>query len=163
LKEVKNMKNRPTSKAFVLSIVLGLMLCLPWICSLVNAQPVTTVKINGAKLLGPDYFQDLIMLEAKAKMEGNTFVSGSGSVHGILCGATYFFELTEATIGGDTVTMRGTIVETNMATHEGEHNFYGWILYFPSVEITANLDGSDMHFILTDLGLDFAGSGKVIL
>jgi hypothetical protein len=157
------MENRPTSKAFVLAIALGLALCLPSVCSLANAQPLITVKVNGAKLLGPEYFPDLIMLEAKAKMEGNTFVSGSGSVHGILCGATYFFELTEATIGGDTVTMQGTIVATNMATHEGEHNYYGWILSFPSVEITANLDGSDMHFILSDLGFDFAGSGQVTI
>ena len=157
------MENRPDSKAFVLAIVLGLVLCLPLICPLANAQPLTTVKVNGAKLLGPEYFPDLIMLEAKAKMDGNTFVSGSGSVHGILCGATYFFELTEATIVEDTVTMRGAIVATNMATHEGEHNYYGWILSFPSVEITANLDGSDMHFILGDLGFDFAGSGKVAI
>jgi hypothetical protein len=157
------MENRTDSKAFVLAIVLGLMLCLPWLCSVANAQPLTTVKVNGAKLLGPEYFPDLIMLQAKAKMEGNTFVSGSGSMHGILCGATYFFELTEATIKEDAVTMRGTIVATNMATHEGEHNYYGWILYFPSVEITANLDGSDIHFTLPDLGLDFAGSGQVII
>ena len=157
------MENRPDSKAFVLAIVLGLALCLPLVCSLANAQPLTTVKVNGAKLLGPEYFPDLIMLQAKAKMEGNTFVSGSGSVHGILCGATYFFELTEVTIEEDTVTMRGTIVATNMATHEGEHNYYGWILYFPTVEITANLDGSDMHFTLPDLGLDFAGSGQVTI
>ena len=157
------MENRPDSKALVLAIVLGLTLYLPLVCSLVNAQPLTTVKVNGAKLLGPEYFPDLIMLEAKAKMDGNTFVSGSGSVHGILCGATYFFELTEVTIEEDTVTMRGTIVATNMATHEGEHNYYGWILYFPTVEITANLDGSDMHFTLPDLGLDFAGSGQVTI
>ena len=157
------MENRPHSKAFVLAIVLGLAFCLPLVCSSANAEPLTTVKVNGAKLLGPEYFPDLIMLQAKAKMEGNTFVSGSGSVHGILCGATYFFMLTEVTIGEDTVTMRGTIVATNMATHEGEHNYYGWILYFPSVEITANLDGSDMHFTLPDLGLDFAGSGQVTI
>ena len=160
---MKNTKNRPTSKAFILAIVLGLALYLPLVCSLANAQPLATVKVNGAKLLGPEYFRDLIMLEAKAKMDSNTFVSGSGSVHGILCGATYFFELTEATIEEDTVTMRGTIVATNMATHEGEHNYYGWILYLPGVEIRANLDGSNMHFTLTDLGLDFAGSGKVTI
>ena len=157
------MEIRSSSKALVSAFVLSLVLCLPLVCSVANAQPLTTVKVNGAKLLGPEYFPDLIMLEAKAKLDGNTFVSGSGSVHGILCGATYFFKLTEATIEEDTVSMRGTIVATNMATHEGEHNYYGWILFFPSVEITANLDGSNMHFILGDLGLDFAGSGQVII
>ena len=157
------MEIRSSSKALVSAFVLSLVLCLPLVCSVANAQPLTTVKVNGAKLLGPEYFPDLIMLEAKAKMDGNTFVSGSGSVHGILCGATYFFKLTEVTIEEDTVIMRGTIVATNMATHEGEHNYYGWILYFPTVEITANLDGSDMHFTLPDLGLDFAGSGQVTI
>lgn len=160
---MKRTENRSNSKALVSSIVLGIVLCLPLVCSMVNAQPLTNVKVNGAKLFGPEYFPDLIMLEAKAKMDGNTFVSGSGSVHGILCGATYFFQLSEVTIGEDSVAMRGTIVATNMATHEGEHNYYGWILYSPSVEITSNLDGSDMHFILADLGLDFAGSGKVTM
>ena len=157
------MENRSNSKALVSAFVLGLVLCLPLVCSVANAQPLTTVKVNGAKLLGPDYFPDLIMLEAKAKMDHSIFVSGSGSVHGILCGATYFFELTEVTIGEDTVTMLGTIVATNMATHEGEHNYYGWILDFPSIEITARLDGSDMHFLLGDLGFDFAGSGQVTI
>ena len=157
------MENRSNSKALVSAIVLGLVLCLPLVCSVANAQPLTTVKVNGAKLLGPKYFPDLIMLEAKAKMDDNRFVSGSGSIHGILCGATYFFELTEVTIGEDSVTMQGTIVTTNMATRDGIHDFYAWIFETPSVQITVNLDGSDMHFILADLGLDFAGAGKVTI
>ncbi len=150
-------------KVFISAMIIGLLLGLPLVCSAVSAKPVTTVKVNGARLLGPEYFPDILMLEAKAKMDGDTFVSGSGSVHGILCGATYFFELTEVAIGEDSVTMQGTIVATNMATHEGTHNYYGWILDLPTVEITATLDGSSMHFRMVDLGLDFAGSGQVVI
>ena len=157
------MSKTKNSKVFISAMIIGLLLGLPLVCSAVSAKPVTTVKVNGARLIGPEYFPDILMLEAKAKIDGDTFVSGSGSVHGILCGATYFFELTEVAIGEDSVTIQGTIVATNMATHEGTHNYYGWILDLPTVEITATLDGSSMHFRMVDLGLDFAGSGQVVI
>ncbi len=150
-------------KTLTSSIAFGLMLCLLLGCSAANAQPLTTIKVNGARLLGPTDFPDIIMLEAKAKMDGNTFVSGSGSIHGIICGATYIFELTDVTIDSESIDITGTIARINMATHEDTHGFYGWIFAVPSVEITANLDGTNMHFILPDLGLDFVGTGQVVI
>jgi hypothetical protein len=98
------------------------------------------------------------MLEAKTKMDGDIFTSGSGSVHGITCGATFFFEFTGAIIGTDSLTMIGTIVRTNNG-HNGYYNI--WI--GSNVQLTANLDGSNMHFTLPDYGIDFSGSGHVVM
>ena len=150
---------RTKSSMIAAGVILCLFLGLPLVSSAANAQPLTTVKVNGSKLIGPIDFPDLLMLEAKAKMEGDLFVSGSGSVHGIYCQATFFFELTDVIVGADSLKMTGSIVATNMA----RHGFYGWILDYSSVEVTANLDGSDMHFLLPDLGLDFVGSGQVVI
>ena len=145
---------RTKVKRIEFAVVMCLFLGFPLVAA-TSARPLTTVKVNGEKLLGPDYFPDIIMLEAKAKMDGDSFVSGSGSVHGIICGATFFFELSEVTVG-PSVTMTGTIVRTNMA----HHGSYDWLLGM-EVDITANLDGSDMHVTLPDAGLDFLGLGHV--
>jgi len=159
---------RTKVKGIAFAVVMCLFLGLPLVAA-ASAQPLTTVKVNGEKLLGPEYFPDIVMLEAKAKMDGGSLVSGSGSVHGIVCGATFFFELSEATVGAS-VDLKGTIIATNM----GHHGFYGWLVGI-DVEVKANLDGSNMHLILHDvpfpvdeenivfLDLDFAGSGQVVL
>lgn len=150
---MKKTKVKVVALAFVLCLWLGIPLV-----ALASGKPLTTVKVNGERLLGPDYFPDIIMLEAKAKMNGASFVSGSGSVHGIVCGATFFFELSDVSVGAASVNMIGIIVATNM----GHHGSYGWLVDM-EVDITANLDGSDMHVILPEAGLDFAGSGHIVL
>ncbi len=147
------------SKAITLTIAVGLMLSLSLMSSVTGARPLTTVKVNGALpgLLAPD-MPDTVMLEAKAKLENGVFVSGSGSVHGTTCGATFFFELQSATVGTSFLTMTGSIVSTN----NGHQRFYNmWI--DSEVQITASLDGSNMHFMLPEYGIDFSGSGQVII
>jgi hypothetical protein len=145
-------------KTFALAVVLGLLVSLLLGCSAVSAQPVTTVKVNGVLpgLLGD--MPDIVVLEARVMMDGAVFVSGSGSVHGITCGATFFFEFTDVAIGTSSLTITGTIVRTNNG-HQGFYNI--WI--GSKVQVTANLDGSSMHFMLPQYGIDFSGSGKVVV
>ena len=157
---MKNTQKTLNSKVIAVGIAVCFVLILSSISSIALAQPLTTVKVNGEKLL-MDGFPDIVMLEAKAKLDGNAFVSGSGSMHGIICQATYFFQLTGVTTSGDSITMYGTITGTNKATRGGVHDFYSWIFDYPDIEITANLDGSNMHVIFLDLGLDFTGNGHV--
>ncbi len=106
----------------VLAITLLSLMCLP-LLSAVNALSTNNLKYNG-KISGTVYvyekdpasplygqFDDTLMLETLTDMN---LLSGKGSLHGITCQATFFFEYTLVR-GVDGCIMTGTIVATNMA------------------------------------------------
>ena len=126
-----------------------------------------TVKANG-KLYNPFFYFDApyakprvgntIMLEIKAKWVGGSLV-GSGSLHGINCHSTFFFDDLTGTVEDDILTLSGTVTGTSTP-------FAGWT--GTDIELVTDLSGNDMHLhiyvpfeeVLIDL--DFAGSGKVV-
>ena len=143
----------------IILVTLALML-MSIALSAAYALPGTTVKVNG-KLFNP-YFEfdgpyakprygNTITLEIKAKwVEGS--LQGSGSLHGINCHSTFFFDDLTGT-KDDVLTLTGTVTSTSTPFKE-------WI--GTPIQLVTDLSGYDMHLIIAGF-IDFAGTGKVVL
>lgn len=151
---------RIKTKTIAITVFLGLLLAFP-LLSTVSATFVDNLKVNGkisgiVYVVGTDVsFPDTLMLQTLSNLNSLT---GSGSLHGIACGATMFFDY-KVTLVGDYWTMTGTIVGTNMG-HQGA---YGWLL---GLTITLTITSADlMTFAITDEfnNLYFSGSGTPII
>ncbi len=119
------MKSTKT-KAALLFLLLAITLIGLSSFGSANAFSTNNFKYNG-KVTGTVYvydptdsesplygqFEDILMLQTLTDLNS---LKGQGSLHGILCQATFFLEYT-ATRGVDGYTMTGTIVGTNMAKH----------------------------------------------
>ncbi len=127
----------------------------------------TTIKVNG-NLYNPFFYFDApyakprvgntIMLEIKAKWVEGSLV-GSGSLHGINCHSTFFFDDLTGNIEGGILTLNGQITRTSTP-------FAVWT--GTDVALVTDLSGNNMHlhiFVPTEdnpFDLDFAGSGTVV-
>jgi len=126
------------------------------------ALPGSTIKVNGKipGILHPPNgpaVDDTIVIELKAKADGGSFV-GSGSLHGINCGATFFFEVLEVNVGANAITFEGFVSSAN---HWGSP-FVG----FTAIEFYTNLGGDSMELTISLAGnaiFDGTGSGTVVL
>ncbi len=157
------MKNKLQASGLIAIVLIALV---PILIGISNAYalPDETVNVNG-RLFNPDFYfarpdvphakpreGNVIALEIKAKwVEGQLL--GSGSLHGINCHSTFFFNNLVGDIDHGTLTLTGTVTSTSTP-------FAGWI--GTPVELVTDLEGSDMHFIIMGF-IDFAGSGNVVL
>ena len=160
---MKNTKNKIRIARATIIAVVALML-IPTCVSTAWAVPKKTVSVNGKLFDGIDFYfsrpyvpyakpreGNTITLEIKAKWVGDSLV-GSGSLHGINCHSTFFFNDLTGTVEGDVLTLSGTVTTTSTPFQE-------WI--GTPVQLVTDLSGEDMHFIIWYV-LDFAGSGKVV-
>ncbi len=148
-----------SAKGIVLVTVALLLFSIGF--SVAYAIPETTVHANG-KLFNPDFYFDepyanprygnTIVLEIKAKWVEGSLI-GSGSLHGMNCHSTFFFDDLAGNVEGDVLTLIGTITSTSTP-------FEGWI--GTSVQLVTDLAGNDMHLIIWDV-IDFSGSGTVVM
>ena len=133
------------------------------------ATPGSTVKVNG-KLFSPIFYFDApyakprygntIVLEVKAKWVDGSLV-GSGSLHGINCHSTFFFDDVTGTVDGDILTLSGTVTGTSTP--------FEWWIGTP-IELVTDLSGNNMQLTITvvdpeygSFPIDFTGSGTVIM
>jgi hypothetical protein len=140
------------------------LILAPIIVSVAYALPDKVVNVNG-KLYNPDFvfsrpdvpyakprIGNTITLEIKAKWIGDSLV-GSGSLHGINCHSTFFFNDLTGTIEGNVLTLSGTVTGTSTP-------FEVWI--GSPIQLVTDLSGNNMHLIVAGF-IDFAGSGKVTM
>ena len=157
---------RTKNEKFALAVVMALALSLPLLSSAVYAVPGSTLKVNG-KLNGTletpyGPMPDTIVIELKAKGDGSSFVAGSGSLHGINCGATFFFDaLTVTSVGHDKIVFEGPVTGSNTPAS-------GFIEMGTSIVFETSLSGDHMTLTINVNGLgevfhDSTGSGKVVL
>jgi len=146
--------------------LVGSLVLVSLVGSIAYALPGMTVKVNGkiSGILqtpnGPA--DDTIVIELKAKADGSSFV-GSGSLHGINCGATFFFEVLTVNVGARSITFEGVVSSAN---HWGAP-FVG----FAAMEFYTNLEGDSMTLTISIPGEEGnlipifigAGSGSVVL
>ncbi len=128
--------------------------------SVTYAVPETTIHVNG-KLFNADFYFDgpyanprygnTIVLEIKAKWVEGLMV-GSGSLHGINCHSTFFFDDLTGNIEGDVLTLSGTVTSTSTPFEE-------WV--GAPVQLVTDLGGNAMHLIMLGF-IDFSGSGAVV-
>ncbi len=168
---MKNTKNkRVIGKAAIIAVVALLIISIG--IETAYALPEKTVKINGKLFDGEDFYfsrpdvpyakprvGNTIALEIKAKWVGGS-LTGSGSLHGINCHSTFFFDDLTGDIEDGVLTLTGTVTSTSTP-------FKDWI--GTAIQLVTDLSGEDMHFIIwLDFGvflypLDFGGSGQVVL
>jgi hypothetical protein len=157
------MKNKIRLASKIAVVVFTLLLTLISI-SEAKALPDQTVKVNG-KLFNPDFYfarpdvpyakpreGNIIVVEIKAMWIDGSLM-GSGSLHGINCHSTFFFNDLVGNIEDDTLTLSGTVTSTSTP-------FEGWI--GAPIQLVTDLQGNDMHLIIAGF-IDFAGSGIVVL
>ena len=113
---------------------------------LVNAQ-----KLHADQVL-PNGFHFVDDLIVQVKGEGTeSSIAARGSLHGIVCQATFFLDSLSGQITGDVLTLTGTITDTN-------NPFENWI--GRKVVLELNLSNGDMTVKLSSFV--FTGTGKAI-
>ncbi len=157
------MENKTKLASSIALAVFALLLAFTSI-SEVKALPDQMVKVNG-KLFNPDFYFARPDVPYAKPREGNTIVveikatwidgslMGSGSLHGINCHSTFFFNDLVGNIEDGTLTLSGTVTSASTP-------FEGWI--GAPVQLVTDLQGNDMHLIIASF-IDFAGSGIVVL
>ena len=144
-------------KIFVIAVAL---IALAMLATPVLAVPGSTIKVVGkvdGKLFGDT--QDTIVIQLNAKGDGVTY-SGSGSLHGINCGATFFFEALTVTLGTSSITFEGPVTGSN--TPASYFVDVGTAIVFEttrsgdSMTLTINVEGDPVF--TTD-----TGSGTVVM
>ncbi len=145
----------------VLSLATVVLMIISIGLSTVYALPESTIKINGkiqGTLITPNgVVEDTIVIELKAKADGDSFI-GSGSLHGINCRATFIFNVLTVSVGQDSITFEGTVSSSNTPASP----FIG----ITTINFETDLSGDSMSLTINLLGdpiFSGAGSGKAVL
>ena len=153
-----------TRTKFALTIAMALVLSLPLLSSAVYATRGSTLKVNGklnGTLVTPyGPMPDTIVIELKAKGDGSSFAVGSGSLHGINCGATFIFGELAITEIADRYRFEGFVTGSNTPAS-------GFIAMGTSILFETSFSGDTMALTINVNGLgevfSGTGSGTVVL
>jgi hypothetical protein len=124
------------------------------------AKPESTLKVNG-KVSGwlSDFFYDTLVIEFKAQGNDGSFTTGTGSIHGINCHATFFFNSLTITQSSNGLVFAGVVTGSNTPT-----NFF--VATQTAITLETSLSGDSMTLTIVnddaDINAVFTGSGIVV-
>jgi hypothetical protein len=146
-------------------VIAAALIALAMLTTPVLAVPGSTIKAVGkadGTLVTPmGEMPDTIVIQLNAKRNGETY-SGSGSLHGINCGATFFFDALAVTFveGEDKIIFEGVVTGSNTPTSIfvdlGTAIVFETTSSGDSMTLTINVQGYPIFTTNT-------GSGKVVL
>ncbi len=161
---MRNTKNKRGIEKVAIVVVVALLI-ISFGIQIAYALPGKTVSVNGKLFDGADFYfsrpdvpyakprvGNTIALEIKAEWVGSSLI-GSGSLHGINCHSTFFFDDLIGGIEDGVLTLTGTVTSTSTP-------FKDWI--GTPVQLVTDVSGEHMHFIIWYV-LDFGGTGQVVL